>query len=103
MILRALTDAARRIGEGDFDAPVGATRRDKIGDLARGFESMQSRLRTDAVTGLANREAATRRLNTLIHGHRAGAIRRAIGVLFVASTASSASTTNSATRPATRR
>jgi diguanylate cyclase (GGDEF)-like protein len=81
--LRALTDAARRIGDGDFDVPVGVTRRDEIGDLARGFESMQSRLRTDALTGLANREAATRRLNTLIHGHRAGAIRRAIGVLFV--------------------
>ena len=52
--LRALTDAARRIGEGDLDVPVGVTRRDEIGDLARGFESMQSRLRTDALTGLAN-------------------------------------------------
>jgi diguanylate cyclase len=78
-----LTDAARRIGDGDLDVPVGVTRRDEIGDLARGFESMQSRLRTDALTGLANREAATRRLNTLIHGHRVGAIRRAIGVLFI--------------------
>jgi len=81
--LRALTDAARRIGDGDLDAPVGVTRRDEIGDLARGFESMQSRLRTDALTGLANREAATRRLNTLIHGHRVGAIRRSTGVLFI--------------------
>lgn len=81
--LRALTDAARRIGDGDFDAPVGVTRRDEIGDLARGFESMQSRLRTDALTGLANREAATRRLNMLIHGHRVGAIRRSTGVLFI--------------------
>ncbi len=81
--LRALTDAARRIGDGELDVPVGVTRRDEIGDLARGFESMQSRLRTDALTGLANREAATRRLNTLIHGHRVGAIRRAIGVLFI--------------------
>jgi diguanylate cyclase (GGDEF)-like protein len=81
--LRALTDAARRIGDGDFDAPVGVSRRDEIGELARGFESMQSRLRTDALTGLANREAAARRLNTLIHGHRVGAVRRAIGVLFI--------------------
>ncbi len=81
--LRALTAAARRIGEGDLEVSVGVTRRDEIGELARGFESMQSRLRTDALTGLANREAATRRLNTLIHGHRVGAIRRAIGVLFI--------------------
>jgi diguanylate cyclase (GGDEF)-like protein len=81
--LRALTDAARRIGEGDFDVPVGVSRRDEIGDLARGFESMQSRLRTDALTGLANREAATRRLNMLIHSHRIGAAKRSIGVLFI--------------------
>jgi diguanylate cyclase (GGDEF)-like protein len=81
--LRLLTAAARRIGEGDLDAPVGVTRRDEIGELARGFESMQARLRTDALTGLANRESALRRLNTLIHRHRVGANRRAIGVLFV--------------------
>ncbi len=81
--LRALTAAARRIGDGDFEAPVGVFRRDEIGDLARGFESMQTRLRTDALTGLANREAAKRRLSGLIHAHRVGAIRRSIGVLFV--------------------
>ncbi len=82
--LRLLTDAARRIGDGDLDTPVGvASRRDEIGELARGFESMQTRLRTDALTGLANRESASRRLNTLIHRHRVGSNRRAIGVLFV--------------------
>lgn len=53
-----MTDVARRIGDGDFDAPVGVSRRDEIGDLARGFELMQSRLRTDSLTGLASREAA---------------------------------------------
>lgn len=81
--LRLLTAAARRIGDGDLDAPVGVTRRDEIGELARGFESMQQRLRTDALTGLANRDAALRRLNTLIHRHRAGADTRTIGVIFV--------------------
>jgi diguanylate cyclase (GGDEF)-like protein len=81
--LRLLTDAARRIGDGDFDAPVGVTRRDEIGDLARGFETMQARLRTDALTGLANREAVTRRLNMLIHRHRNGLHPRSIGVLFI--------------------
>jgi diguanylate cyclase (GGDEF)-like protein len=81
--LRLLTAAARRIGEGDLDAPVGVARNDEIGELARGFESMQLRLRTDALTGLANRESAARRLNMLIHRHRVGANKRAIGVLFV--------------------
>jgi diguanylate cyclase (GGDEF)-like protein len=81
--LRLLTAAARRIGEGDLDAPVGVTRRDEIGELARGFESMQARLRTDALTGLANRESALRRIGQLIHRHRVGANKRALGVLFV--------------------
>jgi diguanylate cyclase (GGDEF)-like protein len=81
--LRLLSDAARRIGEGELDKPVGVTRRDEIGDLARSFESMQSRLRTDALTGLANREAVTRQLNMLIHRHRNGTHPRSIGVLFI--------------------
>jgi diguanylate cyclase (GGDEF)-like protein len=81
--LRLLTDAARRVGEGDFDAPVGVSRRDEIGDLARGFESMQVQLRTDALTGLANREAVTRKLKLLIHRHRNGTHPRSIGVLLI--------------------
>ena len=34
-------------------------RRDEIGELAKSFEAMQFRLRTDRLTGLANREAVT--------------------------------------------
>ncbi len=81
--LKLLADAARRIGEGELDAPVGVSRRDEIGDLARSFEAMQKRLRTDALTGLANRESVTRQLNMLIHRHRNGSHPRSIGVLFV--------------------
>lgn len=81
--LRELTAAAKRIGDGDLDAPMTVTRSDEIGDLARGFESMQSRLRSDALTGLANRETVVRRINQLIERHRSGADTHAVGVLFV--------------------
>ncbi len=81
--LRALTAAAKRIGDGELDAPVTVTRSDEIGDLARGFESMQSRLRSDALTGLANRETVMRRINQLIERHRSGADAHSVGVLFV--------------------
>lgn len=81
--LRALTAAARRIGDGDLESPIGVSRGDEIGELARGFEAMQVRLRTDALTGLANRESAQRRLDLLIQRHRVGANRHFIGVLFV--------------------
>jgi diguanylate cyclase (GGDEF)-like protein len=81
--LRELTAAAKRIGDGDLDAPMKVTRGDEIGDLARGFESMQSRLRSDALTGLANRETVVRRINQLIERHRSGADTHAVGVLFV--------------------
>jgi diguanylate cyclase (GGDEF)-like protein len=82
--LRALTAAAKRIGDGELDAPLTVvTRSDEIGDLARGFESMQLRLRSDALTGLANRETVIRRINQLIERHRLGADAHAVGVLFV--------------------
>jgi HAMP domain-containing protein len=46
--LRELTAAAKRIGDGELDTPVAVTRSDEIGELARGFETMQRRLRSDA-------------------------------------------------------
>jgi diguanylate cyclase (GGDEF)-like protein len=82
--LRTLTAAAQRIGDGELDAPVTVTARsDEIGDLARGFASMQSRLRSDALTGLANRETVMRRIDQLIERHRNGLDTHSVGVLFV--------------------
>jgi diguanylate cyclase (GGDEF)-like protein len=81
--LRALTAAAKRIGDGELDAPVTVTRSDEIGDLARGFESMKSRLRSDALTGLANRETVMRLINQSIERHRSGLDAHTVGVLFV--------------------
>lgn len=80
--LRRLTAAARRIGDGELDAPIGIERNDEIGELARGFETMQQRLRTDRLTGLANREALTQRIEALIGAHSLAQPRR-FAVLFV--------------------
>jgi len=55
--LKQLSEAALRVGEGQLAWPVGITRGDEIGQLANSFETMQQRLQTDALTGLANREA----------------------------------------------
>jgi len=58
--LRALVDASRRLGQGDFDTPVGhSRRRDELGELAIAFDGMREvtrrRLYLDDLTGLPNR------------------------------------------------
>ncbi|MFH1086651.1 MAG: ATP-binding protein [Chloroflexota bacterium] len=45
--LRALRDAARRIGDGDLAQRVPATTRDEIGDLGQGFNEMAAALQRD--------------------------------------------------------
>lgn len=55
--LKRLSEAALRVGEGQLAWPVGISRADEIGQLASSFETMQMRLQTDALTGLANRES----------------------------------------------
>lgn len=81
--LRRLANAARRIGEGEFDAPLAVDRRDEIGDLAKSFQNMQIRLHTDRLTGLANREAIFRRIDERIHRYRRRGDERPFAVLFV--------------------
>lgn len=81
--LSRLSDAARRIGEGDLDAPVGITRRDEIGLLARSFEAMRHRLRTDRLTGLGNRDAVLHLLRQRIESARMDRRRPQVGVLFI--------------------
>ena len=58
--LRALVDASRRLGQGDFETPVEhPDRRDELGELAIAFDSMREvtrrRLYLDDLTGLPNR------------------------------------------------
>lgn len=81
--LRRLAAAAGRIGDGDLDTPVGLSRRDEIGELARSFERMQARLRTDRLTGLANREALTQQLARRIERARTDRRQPRLGVLFI--------------------
>ena len=75
--------AARRIGEGDMSTRLAVHRRDEIGELARSFATMQTRLLTDTLTGLANREALLRRIEERVSHHRRRQDGRAFALLFV--------------------
>jgi diguanylate cyclase (GGDEF)-like protein len=55
--IKRLSDHAQKIGHGQLDSPLDIERDDEIGKLAMSFSMMQSRLLTDKLTGLANREA----------------------------------------------
>ncbi len=81
--LRRLSEVARRIGEGDFDTTLDLERRDEIGALARSLTSMQNRLRTDRLTGLANREAFLEQLRRRIDSAHADRRNPRLGVLFI--------------------
>lgn len=81
--LRAVAEAARRIGDGELETPLASTRRDEIGQLARSFVTMQQRLLTDQLTGLSNRTAVVRRIEERILQHRRRGDARPFAVLFV--------------------
>ncbi len=81
--LRRLKEAARRVGEGELDAPVGVHRRDELGELARSFETMQLRLQTDELTGLLNREAFNLKLRSRIEAYASDRRKRRFAVLFI--------------------
>ncbi|WP_088284222.1 GGDEF domain-containing protein [Ideonella sp. A 288] len=81
--VRRLSDATQRIGDGDLDTPMGAQRTKELGMLADSFQRMQIKLRTDRLTGLANREGVMQRLTERTHHSRRVADERALAVLFV--------------------
>ena len=81
--LRRLSVAAQRIGDGDLESPIDIDRKDDLGDLARNFRLMQHKLRTDKLTGLANREAVLQRLAARIQHHRRVSDSASLAVLFV--------------------
>jgi diguanylate cyclase (GGDEF)-like protein len=81
--LGRLADAAQRVGEGELDAEVGVQRSDEIGALAKSFEAMQRRLRTDRLTGIANRETLVRRVDGEAARRGLEGSGRPFGVLFV--------------------
>ncbi|MFG6469202.1 sensor domain-containing diguanylate cyclase [Roseateles sp. BYS87W] len=81
--LRALADAARRVGDGVLDEPPEVQRTDELGDLARSFADMQRRLLTDQLTGLSNRGAILRRIEDRILQRRRRGDHGPFAVVFV--------------------
>ncbi len=81
--LMKFAEAARRIGEGDMSTPLAVERRDELGELARSFASMQTRLLTDTLTGLANREALLRRIDERVSHQRRRQDARPFALLFI--------------------
>ncbi len=81
--LGRLARAARAIGDGHLDVPLAINRRDELGELADCFRQMQTKLRTDVLTGLINRDTMVRRINERIRTHRRAADAASFAVLFV--------------------
>nr|WP_207202270.1 EAL domain-containing protein [Pseudomonas sp. TH05] len=79
--VRALAQAAERIGQGDYQTPLVLRRSDELGLLATAFNSMQSGIAErqqqlahnalhDVLTGLPNRALAMERLGSAIAAER---------------------------------
>ncbi|MDP9045908.1 MAG: GGDEF domain-containing protein [Pseudomonadota bacterium] len=81
--LRRLSVAAARVGDGDLESPIDIQRSDELGALAENFRLMQRKLRTDKLTGLANRDAVVQRLEARIRHRRRFVEPPAMAVLFV--------------------
>lgn len=81
--LRKLAQLARDVGEGVLNTPVNIDRDDELGDLAKSFSTMQNRLLTDRLTGLANREALLRRVEEKIMQRRRTDDARSFALLFI--------------------
>ncbi|HSO99951.1 MAG TPA: GGDEF domain-containing protein [Thioalkalivibrio sp.] len=90
--LGALRQAAVRVGQGQWDLPVNATRNDEIGGLERAFETMVEQLREgherihfmayhDELTGLPNRKLFNDHLHRSIE--MAGRQGEGLAVLFL--------------------
>ncbi len=81
--LKLLSEAAKRVGEGQLNWPVDSKKPGEIGDLARSFASMQQRLQTDDLTQLANREAFMLRLRQKVSLSEGVVVPDRFAVLFV--------------------
>ena len=81
--LKHLSEAAKRVGDGQFNWPVGIRRPDEIGQLAKSFEHMQKRLQTDNLTELANREAFMLRLRQKVNQAVLADSQDRFAVLFI--------------------
>lgn len=81
--LKQLAAAARSVGNGDLNASFDVARSDEIGDLAKSFRAMQSKLLSDRLTGLANREAFLRRVDDRLEQQHQSPEPRPFAILFI--------------------
>ncbi|MEF8756200.1 MAG: diguanylate cyclase [Accumulibacter sp.] len=81
--LKQLALAARRVGDGDLNAAFDVARSDEIGDLAKSFRLIQTKLLSDRLTGLANREAFMRRVAERLARQLERSTPRPFAILFV--------------------
>ncbi|MCA0176321.1 MAG: diguanylate cyclase [Proteobacteria bacterium] len=81
--VRRLAHMAQRIGTGDWNAPLLHQRTRELWTLAQSLARMQDSLRTDRLTGLANREALLQRMEQRMKSRRRGELGRNLAVLFV--------------------
>lgn len=64
--VRGLSNAVKRMGQGDLTASFETHRSDEVGELARNFSHMRHELFTDRLTGVSNRSALQHVLSSLI-------------------------------------
>jgi diguanylate cyclase len=64
--VRGLSNAVKRVGQGDITSSFDTQRNDEVGELARNFSHMRQELFTDRLTGVANRSALQHVLSSLI-------------------------------------
>ncbi|GAB2900419.1 hypothetical protein GCM10027046_31830 [Uliginosibacterium flavum] len=81
--LKRLTHAAQEVGAGRLETPLEVHRSDEIGVLANTFRQMQHGLRTDALTGLDNRDEMLRAIARRIEYSRRAGDALPFAVLFV--------------------
>ncbi len=81
--LRRLTIAAKQIGDGDVGVVIPQASTDEIDDLRKSFSHLQTRLLTDRLTGIANREALLRHLEEVMLRRSTQQDLRPLGLLFL--------------------
>ncbi len=80
--IRKLTDAAKKIGDGEPLPRLQIHRNDELGQLARTFSEMERNLRTDRLTGAATREWLLQQI-ALLQRRGQGQRRVRFGLLFI--------------------
>ncbi len=78
-----LADAARCAANGDIRMLFDVSRDDEVGEIGRSFQKLQTRLASDRLTGLANREAFTRRVEERIDSQAHLIDPRPFAILFI--------------------